>query len=326
MKILGLGRYALYSCVAAAMLVGCGGSQPPIGAPGGIPQSRAIAAHSDRGGSWMAPERKKSDLLYIADVGTSDVYVYSYPNGTLMGTLTGFDQPHGECVDHAGDVFITNGADDNIVEYAHGGTSPIATLSDTGYFPFGCSVDPTTGDLAVTNIERNGSRPGDVVIYKHAKGSPSGNYTDSKINYMYFCGYDNLGNLFVDGMNAGTASFGFAELHSGGSSLKNIKLNEIIGLAGGVQWESTSIAVGDENAGSIYQFTIHGHKGTEVSYTQFQDTDGIGEFWIQGGNVVAPDFGYHEVQFFKYPAGGSATKVITGGLSAPFGATISKAK
>ena len=27
-------RYALCSCVAAAMLAGCGGSQPPIDAPG----------------------------------------------------------------------------------------------------------------------------------------------------------------------------------------------------------------------------------------------------------------------------------------------------
>jgi hypothetical protein len=33
MRSLGLGRYAPSSCVAAAMLTRCGGSQPPIGAP-----------------------------------------------------------------------------------------------------------------------------------------------------------------------------------------------------------------------------------------------------------------------------------------------------
>src|SRR5579871_4823024 len=37
MRSLDFGRYALSSCVAAAMLVGCGGSQPPIGAPTVIP-------------------------------------------------------------------------------------------------------------------------------------------------------------------------------------------------------------------------------------------------------------------------------------------------
>ena len=32
-------------------VVGCGGSQPPIGAPGSMPQTSAIAMHADRGGS-----------------------------------------------------------------------------------------------------------------------------------------------------------------------------------------------------------------------------------------------------------------------------------
>ncbi len=43
MKSLDFGRYALSSCVAVVMLAGCGGSQPPIGAPGAMPQSPAMA-------------------------------------------------------------------------------------------------------------------------------------------------------------------------------------------------------------------------------------------------------------------------------------------
>jgi uncharacterized repeat protein (TIGR03803 family) len=38
-----LNRYALWSCVAAATLAGCGGSQAPIGAPGAMPQAMRIA-------------------------------------------------------------------------------------------------------------------------------------------------------------------------------------------------------------------------------------------------------------------------------------------
>jgi hypothetical protein len=34
MKVSDFSRYALSSCVDAAMLAGYGGSQPPIGAPG----------------------------------------------------------------------------------------------------------------------------------------------------------------------------------------------------------------------------------------------------------------------------------------------------
>jgi hypothetical protein len=64
MKSLELGRYALNSCVAAAMLAGCGGSQPPIGAQGAMPQGQtfAIAAHSERGGSWMLPEAESASM------------------------------------------------------------------------------------------------------------------------------------------------------------------------------------------------------------------------------------------------------------------------
>jgi hypothetical protein len=38
-RISDFSRYALCSSAAAAFLAGCGGSQPPIGAPGAMPQS-----------------------------------------------------------------------------------------------------------------------------------------------------------------------------------------------------------------------------------------------------------------------------------------------
>ena len=53
-----LSYLALSISATAAMLLGCGGSQPPIDAPGAMPQSRAIATYAERGGSWMLPEAK----------------------------------------------------------------------------------------------------------------------------------------------------------------------------------------------------------------------------------------------------------------------------
>ncbi|MGB6714988.1 MAG: hypothetical protein WBE30_15300 [Candidatus Cybelea sp.] len=46
-----LARCALTVGAAVALLAACGGSQPPIGAPGVMPQRRAIATHVDRG--WV---------------------------------------------------------------------------------------------------------------------------------------------------------------------------------------------------------------------------------------------------------------------------------
>jgi len=42
MKSFDFGHYALCSCVAAALLAGCGGSQPQIGAPGAIRKPRGF--------------------------------------------------------------------------------------------------------------------------------------------------------------------------------------------------------------------------------------------------------------------------------------------
>ena len=107
--------------------------------------------------------------MYVSnDNGT--VTVYSYPQGKMVGTLLGFDVPMGECVDAKGDVFITVYDLDKIYEYAHGGTKAIAKLDDPGSEPNSCSVDATTGNLAVDNDlpEDNSS----VYIYPHAKGTP----------------------------------------------------------------------------------------------------------------------------------------------------------
>jgi len=64
MKTSNLGYFTLSyfasSASAAIAFAACGASQPPIGAPGATPQSRAIAQHTARGNSWMLPEAKVS--------------------------------------------------------------------------------------------------------------------------------------------------------------------------------------------------------------------------------------------------------------------------
>ena len=47
-----------------------------------------------------------------------------------------------------------------VSEYAHGGKKPIEDLSDPPYLPFGCSVDPPTGNLAVANRQTKNIRRG----------------------------------------------------------------------------------------------------------------------------------------------------------------------
>jgi hypothetical protein len=327
MKSLGLSRHALVIIAAAEMLAGCGGSQPPIGAPGVIPQSRAVATHANRGGSWMLPDAKSKDLLYVGDI--YDVTVYSYPQGKLEGRLNGFYEIGGECVDAKGDVFVVNTLGGKIVEYAHGGKKPIQTLQATGYEPADCAIDPTTGNLAVTIF--GGASSGELAIYQDAKGTPT-LYTDPDfLNYGY-CGYDDNGNLFIDGGNEDHVVV-FAELAKGASSFLNLTLDQSFNDTGAIQWDGKYLDVGDQNTSNIYRFSISGSQGTEVGVTQLGgDAHWIHKFFILDHKVIAPNFYFigsrfeSNVLIFNYPAGGSPLKTISKGVKASETAVVSKAQ
>jgi len=107
--------------------------------------------------------------------------------------------------------------------YAHGGASPIATLSDSGYDPYACSFDPSTGNLAVANYSTylGGSSPGNVAVYPSARGDPT-DYTDDELWRYFNCGYDNKGDLFLDGLDDTQHSV-FAELPKGSGTFEPVE-------------------------------------------------------------------------------------------------------
>ncbi|MFY9632862.1 MAG: hypothetical protein WAJ94_14775 [Candidatus Cybelea sp.] len=322
MKRLQFNRYALPACVAAALVAGCA-NQQSAGTPSTVSPSAALAARSAQG-SWMKPSAKGQSLVYVSSVLSNDVYVYSYSTQQLVGTLTGFTTPYGLCSDKKGNVWIVNDGASQLVEYAHGGTSPLATLSDSGEYPEGCAVDPTTGNLAVTNFYSQ-SGGGSVAIYAGAKGTAT-LYTDPSIAQYRFCGYDNEGNLFVDGAT-GSSTFAFAELPKGSGTFSDITLNRSVEWPGGVQWDGKYVAVGDTDAGVIYRAQP---SGSVKATTDLSGSSYVNQFWIVAparrkhhkDTVLAASQDGGEFAYYNYPAGGGAT--ITVDVSEPFGITLSK--
>jgi DNA-binding beta-propeller fold protein YncE len=322
---------------ALTVLAGCGGGSSQPGLSSATPftltaRAASVAAapavtRAERPYSWMSPDAKNADLLYVSNDGNNLVYVYSYPQGRLKGFLTGFNEPQGECADKAGDVWITNTNDSDILEYAHGGTSPIETLNDPGEYPVGCAIDPTTGNLAVTNISGTSSySQGNILVYPFASGTPT-SYTDPAIYNMYFCGYDDKGNLFVDGLDLDYRQFQFAELPKKGKNLfKNISLNRTIAFPGEVQWDGKYVAVGDQGEGqygvsSAIDRTT-GASGKVVAVVPLSGSCDIVQGWIQSGQLVGPEYCSNEAGVWKYPAGGTATKTLAG-EAGPIGSVVS---
>jgi hypothetical protein len=230
--------------------------------------------------SWMKPEAKHmTHLLYISDeaTGTVDVYPFRARPGTLLGQLTGFQFPYGECVDtKTGNVFIADFGAADIVEYAHGGTTPIQTLSDSYGYPIGCSVDPTTGNLAVANFEGVGSTcMGGIVIYTDATGSGT-LYQDSDFDYYYPPGYDASGNLYVQAQtSSGTA--GLAMLASGAQDLVTATVSgATVSFPGSIQWDGKYMAATDQSykggtISALYRLSVSGSQATVIGTTRLSD-------------------------------------------------------
>src|SRR5579862_4757435 len=146
-------RNAVALAIAAAIVAGCSSAQTM----GTVPSRTGVIAQGQAHGasrrSWMLPGTSGQDLLYASGLfeyplPPFGVEVFSYPKGSVVGQLKFQGLPLRLCSDRSGDVFIpvlTSRSNNNFIyEYAHGGTEPIAILTDSGV-PFGCAVDPTTG-------------------------------------------------------------------------------------------------------------------------------------------------------------------------------------
>lgn len=326
---------AAMSVVVLVAPAGCGGSQSQLGPAGAIAPNNAV--RTGQGRSWMDARAKPDNLLYVSNTpagSPATVTVYSWRLTKLVGTLTGFTFPEGLCVDKAQNVWVADWGAADLVEYAHGGTTPIKRLSFPYGNPISCSVDRTTGNLAVTN---NSVDPG-VYVYANASGTPT-HYTDRNILTYVDLAYDDLGNLFVDGDGAGLSlPFVLTELPGGGTTLESIALNKPITIAGALQWDGKYLAICDTGPSPnvLYQFSIAGSSGTLAGTTVLDGASLILQFWVpkfgngkvnpQGTRVVGADFDNNDVAYWIYPTGGAAFKTITNGIGRPEGVTVSKGR
>ena len=333
MKISALGRHALGVGAAVATLSGCGEPHAPAVV---LPQSSAISHPADIQKSWMLPEAKGEDLLYVSSLVYFEyVYVFSYPNGKLVGTLAGFSGAQGLCSDKKGDVYVTDLGANAISEYAHGGTSPVATLDDRA--PEGCSVDPAPGDLAVVagipyDVEAN------VAIFPNAKVPPTV-YNDVNAPGFDFCTYDNKGNLFVNENGGELTRLALDELPRGSSVFTRVEIAQDILSGGAVQWFGGRLALGDPPTDFgrfgptiIYLVKIqslgYGRVMNAVELSSGKNSRNPGtpvQFWIQGNTIVNPVRYDRGVGLWPFPAGGKLEKYLRG-VKVPYGVTVSVAR
>ncbi len=277
-----------------------------------------------------AAAKTSPELLYVSDLGTFDVDVYRFPSLARAGKLTGFDEPQGECTDAEGNVWIANTRVSQMLAFAHGGTSPIATLNDPLGYPSGCAVDPTSGDLAVTNLY-GFSGAGSVLVYKHARGTPT-SYANPNQFYYYFGGYDRKGDLYVSGSTSKKA-FLLSVLPHGRSSMSTVAIaGGKIYFPGTVAWIGSTLVLGDQRCNDrasscFYELSVSGMSARITGTTSLKGACDVAQAYVGASRLAGGDYDYCKdgrgcTDVWPFPAGGSP-KIRVSGPRMPVGAALS---
>ncbi|MFY9739832.1 MAG: hypothetical protein WAK11_12405 [Candidatus Cybelea sp.] len=300
MKLSDMGRLVTLMTTVTLAFTGCGGTTVPLGA---MTQSQA---HQASGKSWMRPGASSGDLIY-ATGGCGGTCVLSYPDGQIVGSISTTGE--GPCSDAAGNVFIPDGS--QIFEYQHGGTTPIGTLTipESNITTYNCSVDPTTNNLAISYL---GETCICVAIFNNEGGTPTSYSTGID---SFFCGYDNAGNLFVDGLGTDqNPGIELSELARGNSTFTPLTVSgKFRGQPGRLQWDGTNLTYEGLDApgthAAIIKLAISGSVATAVKTIRLNgNMRGTTLSWIYDGNVLTP-YSIHsqrtnKVGIWAYPKGG----------------------
>ncbi len=275
--------------------------------------------------AWMSGDAETHDLLYVSNRKDGSVYAYTYPQGRLKGWLLNL-HASGLCSDRNGDVFIPAG--NEIREYAHGGTRPIAVLRNPlgGSTQF-CAVDPATGNLAVSG---GTERDYGVAIYTQAQGTPR--IYGARNDTYWSCTYDGQGNLFIEaaaGKLGETANL--LELPKSAARLQEIAWNQKRApRLGAIQWDGKYLAV-ESGSGptTILRYVVRGRQATLVAQIALAGAQRPLQFWIHDTHVVVPNQGLYNshaaITLHSYPGGGAATQSIEDAAQ-PQAATVSPAR
>jgi hypothetical protein len=298
-------RNALALCAALAVLAGCSA----LGSPSVPRDAQAFGAAASGGRARHA--KSDGELLY-ATIG-NNTYVYGYPSMKPVQTLKtgwlgfkgGSDSNNGNmCFDTYGPVYV----------YAHGGKQPIAKIDPfSNADTFDCAFDPTTHDLAITIM--NGEQKPQVVVYSSLSGNPA-TYADPNMADYYYVGYDDNGNLFVDGI-AGSGHWLLDELPKGASSFVELTVDGGPPGYDTLRWDGTYMTVRCLKV--IYQFTVSGSTATIVGTTSLKGDSNYSEDTIAGDALLADHPGKYNgssphdarlLGLWHYPKGGNAYDVV----------------
>lgn len=328
-------RYALAALAAAFTLAGCGGSQS-IGTPATMTQMGSTVHRASSSGQA---------LLFSVD-GESGT-ISDYPSGTIVDTFFMGSYDVAGCTDSQGNVYV-GGSDDTtnepfIAEYPYGATAPSEYVLITPQSQYavgavwGCSVDPTTGNIAAVVNYDNFKNDSVAIFAPQLQGMPQ-TYSNFSMGLLWSASYDGSGTLFLlGGASYNIQELLFEELAKDADAFQPLSLD----LGRHVpkrnpeynywmtQWDGQYVTVDGPYSpkpngkaktwkGAIYRLNISGSAATVKQTTLLQD---IRRYDVRSRYCIVPVLGrviisgYHP-ESFDYPSGKNLGKLPISASSA----------
>ncbi|HXB83505.1 MAG TPA: hypothetical protein VNU22_09190 [Candidatus Acidoferrum sp.] len=300
--------FLLRSVAAVALLAGCsgGGSQPPVAdAPSSAPTQIGMTSPATNTNSTGA------DQVIVSDSFSNAVSVFD-SKGRLQTRLEkGINGPMGLTTDSAGNLYVANAQDANVLVYAQPYKSVSLTLKEPGLYPLDVAV--SKAGLVGVMTETSPSGPGNVTFYKKGSTSACTSVSDPSWNEVFSGAFDASGNLFVDGIDRdGNPLVGEVSGGCAATSLTTLSVGNTLSGAAGVQVVHGNILILNQNYGSfspeIYTYAppSGGSLGSPIATTKlsggiemesFAMTRDDRHLWIAHSDVA---FGRIE---YTYPGG-----------------------
>ena len=285
--------------------------------------------------SWMSAGAASGDLLYVSDDGYGSVMVYSYgPRAiTFVGVLSAPIDPGPMCVDKQQNIWIlgeAKGTNYSATEYAHGGTTPIAVLTDPAGVPVGCATDPTTGNLALASNPSltGGDRSPTVAVYRNGSGNPKIYQNTSTDGFYGCCAYDHSGNFYAAGEEATGGRNVIQVLPKGSKTFTSFTLDREVNGLYGMQWVGKYFTVSDSflsNDSSILEYTVSSKGVTFARDISLKGVTLLWQYYIDRNRIIAPNAPFEgpgSVGLFKYSDG---APIRTFPFSIPVAVVVSRA-
>jgi|SRR5579863_995522 len=177
----------------AALIAGCGGSQPPFGAPGAMPPSTAIRARGPLDLASSHRGAKQQWFLYLGNMegSASKFKVYRLGGSRPIRSFSRSWNVYAMAIDPWNDVYTTNSfvSDTEITAYTPGGKAVLVNI-DSGFgAPLGLAFD-RHGNLWIAdtvNIEEYAARSAKLLRIVKVRGCYS-LAIDSSDNLYAACG------------------------------------------------------------------------------------------------------------------------------------------